>query len=79
MNRYNDDDTLLEGGLYVKVKNNDFNSALRIFKKKVQREGLLRELSEREHYTKPSVKRRMKKQQAIKRWKQKLSEINTEL
>ena len=36
-------------GISVTVRNNDVNGALRILKKKVQRENLLRDLSEREH------------------------------
>jgi small subunit ribosomal protein S21 len=62
-------------GLSVTVRNNDMNGALRILKKKVQRENLLRDLAEREHYTKPSMKRRMKQQQAVVRWKKKQAEI----
>jgi small subunit ribosomal protein S21 len=62
-------------GISVAVRNNDVNGALRILKKKVQRENLLRDLSEREHFTKPSIKRRLKKQQAVIRWKKKQAEI----
>ncbi len=62
-------------GISVTVRNKDVNGALRILKKKVQRENLLRDLSEREHFTKPSIKRRLKKQQAVIRWKKKQAEI----
>lgn len=62
-------------GISVTVRNNDMNGALRVLKKKVQRENLLRDLSEREHFTKPSIKRRLKKQQAVIRWKKKQVEI----
>lgn len=62
-------------GISVTVRNNDVNGALRILKKKVQRENLLRDLAEREHYTKPSIKRRLKHQQAVIRWKKKQAEI----
>lgn len=41
-------------GLHVEVRNGDFNYALRKFKKKVQEDGILQELREREFYTKPS-------------------------
>jgi small subunit ribosomal protein S21 len=51
------------------------NGALRILKKKVQRENLMRDLAEREHYTKPSIQRRLKHQQAVIRWKKKQAEI----
>ena len=62
-------------GISVTVRNNDVNGALRILKKKVQRENLLRDLAEREHFTKASVKRRLKKQQAVIRWKKKQAEL----
>lgn len=42
-------------------------SALKRFKKKVQKAGILTELRRREHYEKPSVKRKRKKAQARKR------------
>jgi small subunit ribosomal protein S21 len=61
-------------GISVTVRNNDMNGALRILKKKVQRENLMRDLAEREHYTKPSIKRRLKHQQAVIRWKKKQAE-----
>lgn len=62
-------------GISVTVRNNDVNGALRVLKKKIQRENVLRDLSEREHYTKPSMKRRMKKQAAVVRWRKKQAEI----
>lgn len=42
-------------------------SALKRFKKKVQRAGILTELRRREHYEKPSVKKKRKRAQARKR------------
>jgi small subunit ribosomal protein S21 len=43
-------------GLYVEVRNNDINFALRKFKKKVQEAGIIQEVRERGHYVKPSEK-----------------------
>ena len=43
-------------GLYVEVRNGDVMKALRIFKKKVQEEGILQEYKERQHYEKPSAR-----------------------
>jgi len=37
-----------------------FESALRRFKRKIEREGILREIKERKHYEKPSEKKRKK-------------------
>ena len=42
-------------------------SALRRFKKKVQKAGILTEVRRREHYEKPSVKKKRKRAQARKR------------
>lgn len=62
-------------GLAVTVRNGDIEKAMRIFKKKVQRSGLLKELRERQHYTKPSDARQMAKKRAIKRWKKKEAKL----
>jgi len=43
--------------------------ALRRLKKKIEREGILREIRARKHYEKPSVKRRRKQKEAGKRKK----------
>ena len=43
--------------LQVKVKHNNIEYALRLFKRQIKDSGLMVELREREHYTKPSVKR----------------------
>ena len=48
-------------------ENEPFESLLRRFNKKVQQEGILAEARRREHYEKPSVKR--KKKEAAKRRK----------
>lgn len=62
----------LIGGLRVEVRNDDLNYALRKFKKKVQDDGLLQDLREREHYTKPSEKRKKDKAAGRKRHLKKL-------
>lgn len=62
-------------GLSVTVRNGDVEKALRIFKKKVQRSGLVKELRERQHYTKPSDARQEAKKRAIKRWKKKEAKL----
>lgn len=45
----------------VMVKDNEsLDSALRRFKKEIQKSGILLEVKKREHYEKPSVKRKRK-------------------
>ena len=52
----------------IKVgKNESLESALRRFKKEIQRAGVLAEVRKREHYDKPSVRRKKKSEAARKR------------
>ena len=60
----------------VKVKNNNIEKALRIFKRKVKDSRILYDLSERSYYTKPSMKKRKMKLRAISRNKRQMQEEN---
>ena len=52
----------------IRVKENEtLDSALRRFKRQCQKSGILSELRKREHYEKPSVKRKKKSEAARKR------------
>lgn len=52
----------------IKVgKNETLDSALRRFKKKCAQTGILKEYKKREHYEKPSVRRKKKSEAARKR------------
>jgi small subunit ribosomal protein S21 len=52
----------------VRVKDNEpIESAIRRFKKQCEKAGILSELRKREHYEKPSVKRKKKALAARKR------------
>lgn len=52
----------------VKLKENEsLDNALRRFKKQCTRSGILTEVKRREHYEKPSVKRKKKSEAARKR------------
>jgi|TARA_B110000967_G_C18631507_1_gene433873 small subunit ribosomal protein S21 len=53
-----------------------FDKALRIFKRKVDNSGLLRELKERGEYSKPSEKRKLAKGRAKKRWAKKFEQTH---
>ena len=61
-------------GLSVNVHGDDINKALRIFKKKVLKAGLLNEVHERQFFTKPSEKKRLANSAGRQRWLRKLSE-----
>lgn len=51
----------------IKVKNGDVEAALKSFKRQCARNGVLQEVRKREHYEKPSVKRKKKSEAARKR------------
>ena len=53
--------------LHVLVRDNNVDQALRILKKKMQREGVFREMKLRGHYEKPSERRVREKSEAIRR------------
>ncbi|HEX3210864.1 MAG: 30S ribosomal protein S21 [Geminicoccaceae bacterium] len=53
----------------VQVRDNNVDQALRALKKKMQREGLYREMRMRRHYEKPSEKRAREKAEAIRRFR----------
>ena len=49
------------------VRDNNVDQALKALKKKMQREGLFREMKLRNHYEKPSVKRAREQAESIRR------------
>lgn len=52
----------------VEIRDNEpLERALRRFKKKIEREGILKQLKVRKHYEKPSVKKRRKMREAKKK------------
>lgn len=51
-----------------------FENALRRFKRKVEKAGILTELRKRQHFEKPSVKRKRKAVQAKKKIARKVAE-----
>ena len=52
----------------IHIKSDEsFDSALRRFKRSCARSGVLQEIRKREHYEKPSVKRKKKSEAARKR------------
>ena len=63
-------------GRKVIVKDGNVEKALRKFKKKVSESGLLLELQQRETYTKPSVRKKLARSMAKKRWQKQLAQQN---
>lgn len=53
----------------VSVRDNNVDQALRALKKKLQREGVFREMKLRKHYEKPSEKKKREASEAVRRWR----------
>jgi len=60
----------------VTVFNDNFEKAIRKFKKKVMNENILQEVRERQYFIKPCEKRNRAKAAAKMRWKKKQREDN---
>lgn len=55
------------GNVQVLVRDNNVDQALRALKKKMQREGIFREMKLRRNYEKPSERRAREKAEAVRR------------
>ncbi|MFC4353201.1 30S ribosomal protein S21 [Fodinicurvata halophila] len=53
--------------MQVHVRDNNVDQALRALKKKLQREGVFREMKLRRHFEKPSEKRKRERAEAVRR------------
>ncbi len=53
--------------MQVLVRDNNVDQALRVLKKKMQREGVFREMKQRKAYEKPSEKKAREKGEAVRR------------
>lgn len=62
----------MKKGKRVFINEGNVEKALRKFKKKINEDGILQELQERQFYVKPTVQRKLAKSQAKNRWKRKL-------
>ena len=51
----------------VIVRNNQVEKAMRVLKKKIQKDGLMKELRQRQYYEKPSLKRQRKLKESLRR------------
>lgn len=60
----------------IKVFNNNVEKALKVAKKKLAGEGLFRELKRRRYYEKPSVRRKAKQREAMRRRQKWLAKHN---
>jgi len=56
--------------LEVRVIDNDIESAMRILKKRLQDDGLFKNLKDRRSYEKPSERKRRKRRENLRRYRQ---------
>ena len=68
-------------GYTIEVRNNNVEKALRVLKKKLLKDGVMKELRDRQYYQKPSFKKREKKKESVRRHKkdQKIKAMKGEL
>ncbi|AXS41840.1 30S ribosomal protein S21 [Breoghania sp. L-A4] len=53
--------------MQILVRDNNVDQALKVLKKKLQREGVFREIKLRDHFEKPSEKKAREKGEAVRR------------
>ena len=58
-------------GIKIEVRNNNVEKALRVLKKKLMKDGVMKELKMRQYYEKPSDRRVRKKKEMVANWKKK--------
>ena len=51
----------------VQVRKNNVEKAIRVLKKKIQKDGMMRELRQRQYYEKPTLKRQRKLKESLRR------------
>ena len=59
----------------VEVRNGNLEKAMRVLKKKVMKEGIIKEVKRRQFYQKPSEIKREKKKEGIKNFKKKMKKL----
>lgn len=60
--------------MYVEVRNNNVDRAIRLLKRKLVDEGFFKEIQERRFYEKPSDRKRREKRSAISRNRRRIRE-----
>ena len=53
----------------IDVRNGNLEQAMRVLKKKILKEGIMRTLRDKQYYEKPSAKKRRKKKEGIANFK----------
>ena len=64
--------------ILVTVRNGNLEQAMRALKKKVAKEGLVKEIRQRQYYEKPSDKRIRKNKEMAAAWKKKQKKLKAQ-
>ncbi|WP_029915791.1 30S ribosomal protein S21 [Pelobacter seleniigenes] len=59
----------------IRVFDGDINKAVKVLKRKLQQDGLFREIRNRKFYEKPSIKRRRKAKESQRRLRKKMKRL----
>jgi small subunit ribosomal protein S21 len=60
----------------IKVIEGNVTKAMRVMKRKLQQEGLFRELKKRRYYEKPCARRKRKQKESLQRERKRLRKLN---
>ena len=67
-----------KSGMFVQVRNNDINGAMRVLKKRMQTEGVFNELRERQAFQSKAERRRLADAAGRRRWLKKVDKLKEE-
>ena len=62
-------------GIRVEIRNGNLEQAMRVLKKKVQKEGIIKDYRAKSVYEKPSERKRRKKKEGIANYKKKMKKL----
>ena len=62
-------------GITIQVRNGNLEQAMRVLKKKLQKDGTLKLFKDKQVYEKPSARKRRKKKEGIANYKKKMKKL----
>lgn len=62
-------------GITIEVRNGNLEQAMRVLKKKLQKDGTLKLYKDKQVYEKPSARKRRKKKEGIANYKKKMKKL----
>lgn len=66
----------IKSGIEIIVKDNDVDQALKVLKRKIARDGILKQLKTKRAYEKPSEKRKRKERESLRRIRKAMARRN---